>query len=68
MKLRVKRWERGGKSYLSYQVTAPKGLVEGLGWEQGDILYVYVREGELVYRHGERPRRGVQTTLEHLEE
>lgn len=64
VKLRVKRWERNGRKYLSYQVTAPKSLVEELGWEKGDTLYVYVRNGELVYRHRERPKRGKQTKLE----
>ncbi len=64
VKLRVKVWEREGRRYLSYQVTAPKSLVEELGWEKGDILYVYVRNGELVYRHRERPKKGQQTRLE----
>jgi len=68
VKLRVKRWEKEGRRYISYQITAPKSLVEELGWKQGDILYVYIREGELVYRHRERPRRGLQTALEDLEE
>ncbi len=66
VKLRIKRWERNGKKYLSYQVTAPKKLVEELGWNQGDTLYAYIREGELVYRHRESRKRGKQTTLEQL--
>ncbi len=66
VKLRVKSWERNGKRYLSYQITAPKRLVEELGWNQGDILYAYVREGELIYRRREARKKGKQTTLEHL--
>ncbi len=64
VKLRIKRWERNGNKYLSYQVTAPKKLVEELGWNQGDILYACIREGDLIYRHREEYKRGKQTTLE----
>ncbi|MCD6244774.1 MAG: AbrB/MazE/SpoVT family DNA-binding domain-containing protein [Candidatus Korarchaeota archaeon] len=63
IKLRVKRWERDGKEYTSYQVTAPKGLIEELGWRQGDILYAYIKNGELVYRRRYSPKGGKQTRL-----
>lgn len=64
VKLRVKRWERKGRRYMSYQVTASKPLVEELGWEQGAILYVYVKNGELIYRYKKGPKKGTQTKLE----
>lgn len=64
VKLRVKRWEKNGRRYISYQVTAPKSLVEELGWEQGATLYVYVRNGELIYRYKGKEKKKAQTELE----
>lgn len=49
VKLRVKRWRVEDKEYVSYQLTAPKSLVERLGWKVGETLHVRIRDGELIY-------------------
>ncbi|RDD53260.1 MAG: AbrB/MazE/SpoVT family DNA-binding domain-containing protein [Candidatus Korarchaeota archaeon NZ13-K] len=54
VKLRVKRWRMEEREYMSYQITAPKRLIERLGWKVGDMLQVRVREGELVYSRVDR--------------
>ncbi|MCS7102712.1 MAG: AbrB/MazE/SpoVT family DNA-binding domain-containing protein [Candidatus Korarchaeum sp.] len=53
VKLRVKRWRVEDKEYLSYQLTAPKSLVEKLGWKVGEVVHVKIRDGELVYSRSE---------------
>ncbi len=51
VKLRLKRYERDGRPYVSYLLTAPKALVEALGWEEGTLLEVSLTpDGALVYR------------------
>ena len=57
VKLQVKRWERDGREYRTYLVTAPKALVEMLGWREGDMLRVSVDEGKLVFERISRPVR-----------
>ncbi len=53
VKLRVKRWRLEDREYMSYQLTAPKPLVEKLGWKAGDVVFVRIRNGELVYLRSE---------------
>lgn len=54
VKLRVKRWRLEGKEYVSYQLTAPKPLIERLGWKAGDVILVRIRDGDLVYSRAGR--------------
>ncbi len=50
VKLRFKRYERNGKPYVSYLLTAPKAFVETLGWGEGTLLEVSMGDGFLIYR------------------
>ncbi|MEM0267732.1 MAG: AbrB/MazE/SpoVT family DNA-binding domain-containing protein [Candidatus Korarchaeum sp.] len=53
VKLRVKRWRVEDKEYVSYQLTAPKPLIEKLGWKVGEVVRVRIKDGELVYSKSE---------------
>lgn len=53
VKLRVKRWKVGDKEYVSYQLTAPKPLIERLGWKVGEVIRVRMKDGELIYSRSE---------------
>ncbi len=60
VKLRLKRYEKDGKSYVGYLLTAPKAFVEALGWGEGTLLEVILSDGSLVYRPYKVKRREVK--------
>ncbi len=60
VKLRLKRYERDGRPYVSYLLTAPKAFVEALGWGEGTLLEVTLSDGFLVYRPYKVQKRKVR--------
>ena len=41
-----------GKTGNSLRITLPRPIVEGFDWDEGDVIILYVSEGEVVLKKG----------------
>lgn len=44
------RKNKDGKPFYKWQVTLPPAVIEGLGWEAGEVLDAVVDRGRLIIR------------------